>query len=296
MFVEVFSAALCVPCNSIFCPMRYTPCAMLLMDAIDIRKIVEIAERAGEAVMEVYPRDDFGTAYKDDHSPLTLADTASHKVILEALRKFTPELPVLSEEAKAVTYEERKSWKAYWLVDPLDGTKEFIKKNGEFTVNIALIEDGIPVLGVVNAPALGHTYYAARGEGAFRKEDGREPGKIKVSHPAGGMPKVVGSRSHGGEALNQFLRRIGPYELISMGSSLKFCLVAEGSAHLYPRLGPTMEWDTAAAQCIVEEAGGVVTDLDGNRLTYNKESLLNSEFVVGCCEEVGLAKRIGHRA
>jgi 3'(2'), 5'-bisphosphate nucleotidase len=271
--------------------------SFLLFDmGMDILKIVEIAGLAGEAVMEVYSREDFGTTYKDDRSPLTLADTASHEVILAALRGITPELPILSEESKTVAYEERKSWRSYWLIDPLDGTKEFIKRNGEFTVNIALIKAGVPVLGVVHAPAMGLTYYAAMGEGAFRKEDGREPGKVKVSRPANGMTKVVGSRSHGGEALEQFLSALGPHELVSMGSSLKFCLVAEGSAHLYPRLGPTMEWDTAAAQCVVEEAGGVVTDMDGNRLMYNKESLLNSYFVVACCEEVGLAKRIAHKS
>jgi 3'(2'), 5'-bisphosphate nucleotidase len=262
---------------------------MLFMKAIDILKLVEIAGLAGRSVMDIYSREDFGTTYKDDRSPLTLADTASHEVILAALREITPELPVLSEESKTVAYEERKSWRSYWLIDSLDGTKEFIKRNGEFTVNIALIEGGVPVLGVVYAPAMGLTYYAARGEGAFRKEDGREPVKVEVSRPANGVKKVVGSRSHGGEALEQFLAGLGPHELVSMGSSLKFCLVAEGSAHLYPRLGPTMEWDTAAAQCVVEEAGGVVTDMDGNRLMYNKENLLNGNFLAACCKQIGLA-------
>ncbi|MEJ2697354.1 MAG: 3'(2'),5'-bisphosphate nucleotidase CysQ [Candidatus Sulfobium sp.] len=263
---------------------------------IDILKIIEIAELAGKAVMDVYSREDPGTTYKEDCSPLTLADTASQKVILAALRKLTPELPVLSEESKTVPYEERKAWRAYWLVDPLDGTKEFIKRNGEFTVNIALIEGGVPVMGVVNAPVLGRTYYAARGEGAFRKEAGKEPERIGVSSDSAGVLKVAGSRSHGVGALEKFLEGLGPHELVSMGSSLKFCLVAEGSAHLYPRLGPTMEWDTAAAQCVVEEAGGFVTDLQGNRLRYNKEDLHNPNFIVVCCEGIGLASQQAYKS
>jgi len=259
---------------------------------IDILKIVEIAELAGRAVMEVYGREDFGTTYKDDCSPLTLADKASHEAILTALRGVAPGMPVLSEESKAVAYEERKSWKAYWLIDPLDGTKEFIKRNGEFTVNIALIEEGAPVLGVVHAPARDVTYYASAGKGAFRKAAGRGAGRIRVSGPPDGILRVAGSRSHGGEALERFLAELGPHELVSMGSSLKFCLVADGTAHMYPRLGPTMEWDTAAAQCVVEEAGGKVTDMEGRRLRYNKKDLHNENFLVSCDAEV-LRRAIG---
>jgi 3'(2'), 5'-bisphosphate nucleotidase len=255
----------------------------------DVQKIIGIAEDAGRAVMEVYSGTDFNTTYKEDRSPLTLADTASHKIITEQLKALDPALPVLSEESVAVPYEERRHWKAYWLVDPLDGTKEFIKRNGEFTVNISLIEDNAPVLGVVSAPSLGVTYYASSGEGAFKKEKDKGGVKIGVRQRREGGLRIVSSRSHGSEALARFLAKIGPAEHIGMGSSLKLCLVADGTAHLYPRFGPTMEWDTAAAQCIVEEAGGLVTDTSGKRLPYNKDDLHNSDFIVSCCEEIRLA-------
>ena len=170
------------------------------------------------------------------------------------------------------------------MIDPLDGTKEFIKRNGEFTVNIALIEEGTPVLGVVCAASLGITYYAAKGEGAFKKEKDGNVREISVSDYKKNTLKIVASRSHKGERLENFLKRlsskIGAFEYVSMGSSLKLCLVAEGVAHIYPRLGPTMEWDTAAAQCVVEEAGGTVADMRGTPLRYNKENLLNEDFIV----------------
>ena len=261
----------------------------------DIQEIVEIAEDAGRAVMEIYTGPDFNTTYKNDRSPLTLADTASNTLITERLKALVPGLPVLSEEAAAVPYEERRQWKTYWLVDPLDGTKEFIKRNGEFTVNIALIGEHSPVLGVVNAPSLGVTYYASAGEGAFKKERGKGGVKIGVRQWQEGGLKIVASRSHGSEALTRFLAKIGPAEYIGMGSSLKLCLVADGTADLYPRLGPTMEWDTAAAQCVVEEAGGFVTDTSGKRLLYNKEDLHNSDFIVSSGEEI-LNKCIAQRA
>jgi 3'(2'), 5'-bisphosphate nucleotidase len=253
---------------------------------IDILSIVEIAEAAGTAVMEVYGREDFHTTYKNDRSPLTLADTASHKLISGRLAGLIPAFPVLSEEAKTVPYEKRRSWQTYWLVDPLDGTKEFIKRNGEFTVNIALIRDGFPIMGVVHAPVLNATYFAAEGAGAFRRDDGGEAVKITVSKDPDGDLKIVASRSHAGEELERYLKKFGHAEYISKGSSLKLCLVAEGTAHLYPRLGPTMEWDTAAGQCVVEEAGGLVTDMSGERLTYNKESLLNDYFIVSCSKKL----------
>jgi 3'(2'), 5'-bisphosphate nucleotidase len=250
----------------------------------NILQVITIAEKAGEAVMGIYSQSDYAESYKVDSSPVTLADITSQKIIVEFLRKLAPELPILSEESKMASYEERKSWENYWLVDPLDGTKEFIKRNGEFTVNIALIEGGTPVLGVVCAPSLGITYYAMKGKGAFKKEDDGNVRKIRVSDYKKNTLKVVASRSHKSERLENFLKRLGskivPFECISMGSSLKLCLVAEGIAHLYPRLGPTMEWDTAAAQCIVEEAGGMVVDMRGNPLRYNKETLLNEDFIV----------------
>ncbi|MFQ5735280.1 MAG: 3'(2'),5'-bisphosphate nucleotidase CysQ [Thermodesulfobacteriota bacterium] len=245
-----------------------------------LKEVVAVAHRAGDAILEVYGSADFGTTYKEEGSPLTLADKAANDIITGALAALTPDVPVLSEESKAEPFQVRKAWKRLWIVDPLDGTKEFIKRNGEFTVNIALVEDAWPVLGVVYAPALGVTYYGVKGSGAFRVSDGATS-RISVSGYSGEGPlKVVASRSHRGEALDAFLSEVGAYEVVCMGSSLKFCLVADGTAHIYPRLGPTMEWDTAAAQCVVEAAGGRVTDLDGKALRYNREDLLNPFFMV----------------
>jgi 3'(2'), 5'-bisphosphate nucleotidase len=187
---------------------------------------------------------------------------------------------VLSEESTQISYIERQSWQRFWLVDPLDGTKEFIKRNGEFTVNIALIENGQPVLGVVYAPVLDVCYYAARGLGAFVKR-GEVSQLICVQpHTAGQPVKVVASRSHSDERTTELLKQLGDHECISMGSSLKLCLIAEGVAHFYPRLGPTMEWDTAAAHAVVNEAGGIVCDLNGDELSYNKPDLHNPYFLV----------------
>jgi 3'(2'), 5'-bisphosphate nucleotidase len=245
-----------------------------------IPQVVALATEAGDAVMEIYSQDDFGTTYKENDSPLTRADMAAHCLILEQLQVLTPNLPTLSEESKSIPYESRQNWGTFWLIDPLDGTKEFIKRNGEFTVNIALIENGEPVLGVVHAPALDITYWAAKGLGAFKRTKEKVTQQIRVSDYREGTLKIVASRSHAGESLTQFLQTISNYECVSMGSSLKLCLVAEGTAHLYPRLGPTMEWDVAAAQCVVTEAGGTLTDLDGDTLRYNKPNLLNPYFIV----------------
>ena len=243
--------------------------------------IVALAHKAGEAIMAVYRSGDAGATRKADDSPLTLADLASHRTIVAGLKELTPDLPILSEEAADIPYAERKLWTHYWLVDPLDGTKEFIKRNGEFTVNIALVENGEPVIGVVYAPALDVCYYAARGSGAFvqRGKSAARPIKVKP-HVAGKTIKVVASRSHSDARTEALLEQLGAYESVSMGSSLKFCLVAEGEAHLYPRLGPTMEWDTAAAHAIVNEAGGAVCDSAGQELRYNKVDLHNPEFFV----------------
>jgi len=241
---------------------------------------IDLAIRAGKAILDLYSKDDLDIAFKPDISPLTQADLASHRLIVNGLCRMTPTLPVLSEESKTISYENRKDWERFWMVDPLDGTKEFIKRNGEFTVNIALIGWGAPLVGVVHAPALGVTYYACRGNGAFRQKIGEAPSRIAVDTCTDRKFRIVASRSHASPMLGQFLKGIGDYECVSMGSSLKFCLVAEGSAYLYPRLGPTMEWDTAAGQCIVEEAGGTVTTLSGTRLRYNKCDLANPDFVV----------------
>jgi 3'(2'), 5'-bisphosphate nucleotidase len=244
-----------------------------------IEKVITIAETAGKAILEIYARD-FQIDEKDDKSPLTEADMAAHHIIVDALSELTPEIPLLSEESAETAFDERKRWQRYWLIDPLDGTKEFIKKNGEFTVNIALIENHDPVLGVVHVPVRGRTYAGEAGKGAFVTESG-ERKEISVQPQAQVPIRVAGSRSHAGESLQRYLDKLGEHKLVSMGSSLKLCLVAEGNADIYPRLGPTCEWDTAAAHAVVSAAGGEVTDLRGETLKYNtKESLLNPHFLV----------------
>ena len=248
---------------------------------IDLLNSIEnLAIEAGKAILEIYNSADFGVEMKSDDSPLTKADLASHNVIAKGLQELTPDIPVLSEESASIAFAERQSWKKYWLVDPLDGTKEFIKKNGEFTVNIALIENGKSVVSVVYVPVQDISYTAALGYGAFKKSENQRQ-QIHVKKPARNIPVVVGSRSHMSDDVKNYLQDLGTHELTSMGSSLKFCLVAEGKADLYPRLGLTSEWDTAAAQCIVEQAGGHVVTLDNQALKYNtKESLLNPFFMV----------------
>jgi len=241
-----------------------------------------LAAEASTRILEIYATA-FGVTGKDDDSPLTAADLASHHVIFAGLQRLTPDIPILSEESASVPFAERSRWRRYWLVDPLDGTKEFVQRNGQFTVNIALIEGHEPVLGVVLAPVTGLSYFAVRGYGAFHEEPGQPPHQIKVKPlQVGGPVRVVGSRSHGGPGLQKFVAALGASELVTIGSSLKFCRVAEGAADVYPRLGPTSEWDTAAAQAIVEAAGGrVVSAETGEPLRYNtRESLLNPYFIV----------------
>lgn len=245
-------------------------------------EVIRIACRAGAEILEVYASQDAGTSSKADDSPLTLADLRAHRVIVEALGALTPEIPVLSEEsADAAPWEDRSRWSQYWLVDPLDGTKEFLSRNGEFTVNIALIEGHTPTLGVVHVPVRETTYTGLPGTGAWRRRGRGSPEAIRVQPHAATPVRVVGSRSHRGDSLDGFLARLGPHELIAVGSSLKFCMVAEGAADLYPRLGPTSEWDTAAAQAVVCAAGGAVVTLDGAPLAYNaKADILNAHFLV----------------
>ena len=250
---------------------------MILHDLLDA--VVTISREAGNAIMAVYNKD-FEVAFKDDQSPLTEADLAAHKLIVTRLGTLTPNIPILSEE-DVQTFKGPNAAAEYWLVDPLDGTKEFIKKNDEFTVNIALIREGESVLGVVYAPASEEMYLAAKGTGAF-KLDARGKHAIHAKPHQPNTPwRVVGSRSHGGGELNAWLQRLVNHSLIPMGSSLKLCLVAEGRADVYPRLGPTSLWDTAAAQCVVEEAGAMVTDLEGRSLSYqNPAEVLNPFFIV----------------
>lgn len=245
-----------------------------------LESAVKLAKEAGERIMTIYNRD-FSVVHKDDNSPLTEADMAAHAIIDDGLEALTPEYPLLSEESAAIPFEDRARWEYYWLVDPLDGTREFIKRNGEFTVNIALIHEHRAILGVVYAPALTLCYYAAQGLGAFKQEANKPSVPIHVQSHRRDKLIVAGSRSHRGESLDRFLENLGNYELLSMGSALKSCLVAEGAADIYPRLGPTSEWDTAAAHCIVEEAGGYLTNTQMQTLPYNtKDSLLNPHFFV----------------
>ena len=246
-----------------------------------MRQVVAIAHRAGAAIMEVYRSGDTGETSKADDSPLTLADLAAHRTIVEALTGLTPDIPILSEEAADIAYPVRSQWTRYWLVDPLDGTREFIRRNGEFTVNIALIEHGKPVMGVVYAPVPDVCYHGAPGTGAFvqRGDAAAQPITVKPL-AAGETIRVVASRSHRDVRTEALLEQLGDYQCISMGSSLKLCLVAEGAAHFYPRLGPTMEWDTAAAHAVVNAAGGIVCNMAGDELHYNKVDLHNPEFLV----------------
>jgi 3'(2'), 5'-bisphosphate nucleotidase len=242
--------------------------------------VAEIAVAAGRAILDIY-RMDFEVTHKADESPLTQADLASHRLIRDALAALTPHIPLLSEESADIDYGVRAAWPEYWLVDPLDGTKEFVNRNGEFTVNIALIRAHEPILGVVHVPVTGVTYIGLVGTGATRQTTGGEHEPIRVRVPCADPVRVVGSRSHANPRLQHYLEPLGNYEMVSMGSSLKFCLLAEGKADFYPRLGPTSEWDTAAAHAVVLAAGGQIVTLENRSLQYNlKPSLLNPEFLV----------------
>jgi len=245
-----------------------------------VADVVALARRAGDAILGVYGQQ-FEVTNKADQSPLTLADTQSHDIIVAGLRALTPDVPVLSEEASDIPYSERRQWQRYWLVDPLDGTKEFVSRNGEFTVNIALIDGHDAVLGVVHVPVTGTTYTGVQNVGAAR-QCGRDTAvRIDTTKTAPTPLRIVGSRSHRDSVLDRYLPQLEPYQLVAVGSSIKFCLVAEGSADFYPRFGPTSEWDTAAAQAVVEAAGGRVIQTDGQRLRYNaKAEVLNPHFLV----------------
>jgi 3'(2'), 5'-bisphosphate nucleotidase len=243
--------------------------------------VVDLVREAGRATMVYYDGTvAAGVREKDDRSPVTLADEVAHGILLEGLRRLDPATPVVSEEAEADGFETRRGWRRFWLVDPLDGTKEFIKRRAEFTVNVALIENGEPVLGVVQAPALDLLYWAVKGGGAWREEKGRPAERIYSSAPAPGTPlTIVESLSHPSPELEEYLQTIPVGRRVKAGSSLKFCWVAEGRADLYPRLGPTMEWDVAAGDCVYRQSGR-----EGERpspLTYNKPDLRNTSFVIG---------------
>jgi 3'(2'), 5'-bisphosphate nucleotidase len=246
-----------------------------------IPSLITLSKKAGGKILRIYDTK-FDTQEKEDKSPLTAADMASHKTICDGLQELTPNIPVLSEESAAIPYKTRKSWDQYWLVDPLDGTKEFIKRNGEFTVNIALIQNNVPVMGVVYVPVTDICYYASRGAGAFKQEADGKTVQIFTRETQDNEFIIAGSRSHGSEQQEKFLQSLGTnVEMIAIGSSLKICLVAEGTVDIYPRFGLTSEWDTAAAHSIALEAGAQVVDTDFNPLLYNtKDSLLNPFFLV----------------
>lgn len=244
--------------------------------------IIRIAEAAGAEILKIYENEaDFNVELKSDDSPLTKADRAANKVICDGLEKLPQVFPIVSEENKAIPYHERKTFEYYWLVDPLDGTKEFIKRNGEFTVNIALVHDQQVVFGVVYAPVLEEMYWAIKGQGAWmRKGDIQQKLKANTFTMSDAGLKVVCSRSHLNEGTQAFIDALEQPEKVSKGSSLKFLLMAKGEAHVYPRLGPTMEWDTGAAQIVLEESGGKVIDEETKApLRYNKENLLNPYFI-----------------
>tara|TARA_A100001011_G_C14315923_1_gene847960 strand:+ start:842 stop:1645 length:804 start_codon:yes stop_codon:yes gene_type:complete len=248
---------------------------------VNINDIISISKKAGNAILDIYNHSDksiMEVEYKSDNSPLTKADKVSNEIICSYLKKKFPNISILSEEGKNIHFHERKNWDMFWLIDPIDGTKEFIKKNGEFTVNIALIEKNTPILGVVYAPVLNKYWYGSKA-GSFVLKNNKTT-KININKKVTEPYKIVASRSHKSQYLSNFLNTFGSFELINMGSSLKICLVAEGKADIYPRLAPTMEWDTAAAHAVLKYAHGTLLDLSKNKeMSYNKENLRNSFFI-----------------
>jgi len=239
--------------------------------------VIKVADEASEKVLHIY-QSDFTVDFKSDHSPITAADTASHEIIVRGLRNISRDIPILSEEGKDIPWEERKHWRRFWLVDPIDGTKDFTQRTGEFTVNIAMIEDGEPVMGVVIAPALKEAFWGVVGEGAHLRDRTGKVRRIRVAEPKA-VKRVVASKNHLNEETKAFIDKLGDHELVQAGSSLKFCRIAEGHADIYPRLGPTCEWDTGAAQAVLMAAGGKVQTLEGKPLKYGKEDVLNPSFI-----------------
>ena len=239
--------------------------------------VIKVADEASDKVLHIY-QSDFKVNYKADDSPITAADTAAHDIITHGLRRISRDIPILSEEGKDIPWEERKHWRRFWLVDPVDGTKDFTQRTGEFTVNIAMIEDGEPVLGVVTAPALKEAYWGVKGEGANKRDRAGKVHRIRVAQPKE-VKRVVASKNHLNPETREFIEKLGEHELVQAGSSLKFCRIAEGHADIYPRLGPTCEWDTGAAQAVLMAAGGKVVTLEGSPLEYGKQDVLNPYFI-----------------
>lgn len=279
------------------------------LNKINILDLLKIAQEAGKAILKVYDSD-FGFESKKDGSPLTLADKNSFGIISKALAAAYLEIPLLSEEGKEIPYETRKSWKAFWLVDPLDGTKEFIQRNGQFTVNIALIDNGKPVLGIIHAPVKDIFYFAKEGLGTYKLEDTSCLENAKDINTIIGLSTrlpfdnreeklaVVASRSHSLKETDAYIDKLKEeykeMDIINIGSSLKLCLIAEGKAHVYPRFGPTMEWDIAAGQVLIEQTAGSITSVENKQaLQYNKDSLVNPRFVASSGEMCNMIKDSG---
>ena len=247
-----------------------------------IKKLIKISKNAGDAIMDIY-ESDFDVNLKSDQSPLTKADILSNKIICQSLKKITPDIPILSEESSDIAYHERSKWNQYWLIDPLDGTKEFIKKNGEFTTNIALIFENRPIYGMIHVPASNEIFWGSKEMGSYHlKGDSlSDMKKISASQEKKDSLRIVSSRSHPSGGLKILLEKLEKFELVRVGSSLKFCLIAKGEADCYPRLGPTCEWDTAAGEIIAESAGANIVNLENKTMKYNhKENYLNPHFLV----------------
>ena len=257
---------------------------MLSLEQID--SLIDIAKEAGESVMEIYSTN-FDYQIKKDDSPLTMADISSNDIINHSLKELTPDIPILSEENSDIPYEERYLWEKYWLVDPLDGTKEFIQRNGDFTVNIALIHNNRPVCGVIYVPVTKELYWGTKTNGSHYIDEKGLQTSINVSKKTDGSIRLAMSRSHPSDELNKIMSKIKTKEVITAGSSLKFCLVANGNADCYPRFGPTSEWDTAAGEAIVIFAGGYVCQEDGQQILYNKKNdYINTSFIVANSREL----------
>lgn len=260
-----------------------------MLNSKKIDSLIEISKEAGNSIMDIY-KTNFDYEMKEDDSPLTLADKTSNEIICQSLKKLTPDIPILSEENSDIPYNERIKWRKYWLVDPLDGTKEFIKKNDEFTTNIALICKNRPVFGIIHIPAKNETFWGQEDKGSYSLagDNKNEIKKTKVTENKDGPLRIVTSKSHPSIQLKELLRKLDNYELINVGSSIKFCLVASGKADCYPRLGPTCEWDIAAGDAILKFAGGSILNLDGTDVDYNKKSLLNSHFIAAGKRSISL--------
>ena len=241
--------------------------------------VIALARAAAAEILAVY-ESEFAIGHKDDRSPLTAADLASHRCIVAGLQALTPQIPVLSEESKDIDIAARREWTTFWLVDPLDGTREFIKRNGEFTVNIALVVDGVATWGVIQQPVTGALWHGGAGLGAFIREGDAGDVAIRTRTPAAAPLRIAASRSHRDERTQAVLDVLPGSEVVGCGSSLKFCRIADGGIDLYPRFGPTSEWDTAAGQAILEAAGGAVLAADGRPFRYNqRDTLLNGDFI-----------------